>query len=65
MRQLEAALTQADGTGEAPRSCPKISLSRNPSGMAAQLIATKGDEARGLSVWIAAATNSFPVPDSP
>ena len=33
--------------------------------MAPQLTATKGREARGLAAWMARATNSFPVPDSP
>ena len=49
----------------APFSCPKISLSSSVSGIAAQLIATNGNEARGLSSWIVWATSSFPVPDSP
>ena len=49
----------------APFSCPKISLSSSVSGIAAQLIATNGNVARGLSSWIVCATSSLPVPDSP
>ena len=49
----------------APFSCPKISLSSSVSGIAAQLIATNGNDARGLSSWIVCATSSLPVPDSP
>ena len=49
----------------APFSWPKISLSSSVSGIAAQLIATNGNVARGLSSWIVCATSSLPVPDSP
>ena len=49
----------------APFSWPKISLSSSVSGIAAQLIATNGNAARGLSWWIVCATSSLPVPDSP
>jgi len=50
---------------KAPFSWPKISLSSSVSGIAAQLIATNGAFARGLSWWIVCATSSLPVPDSP
>ncbi len=49
----------------APFSCPKSSLSRRVSGMAAQLMAMKGRPERGLFWWMARATNSLPVPLSP
>ena len=49
----------------APRSWPKISLSSSVSGIAAQLMATNGASARGLSWWMVCATSSLPVPDSP
>ena len=49
----------------APFSWPKISLSSSVSGIAAQLIATNGNVARGLSSWIVCAMSSLPVPDSP
>ena len=48
-----------------PRSWPNSSLSISGSGIAAQLIATKGPAARGPSSWMARATSSFPVPLSP
>ena len=50
---------------KAPRTCPNSSLSISVSGMAAQLIGTKGNSFRGLRAWRAAATSSFPVPLSP
>ena len=50
---------------KAPFSCPNSSLSRSPSGIAAQLIATSGPAARLLARWTACATSSFPVPLSP
>ena len=50
---------------KAPRSCPNSSLSSSASGSAAQLIATNGPPARGLSSWIARANTSLPTPDSP
>ncbi len=34
-------------------------------GIAAMLTVTKGPRARGEFAWIARATSSFPVPDSP
>ena len=46
----------------APFSWPKISLSSSVSGIAAQLMATNGNVARGLSSWIVCATSSLPVP---
>src|SRR5207249_12010382 len=48
-----------------PRSWPKISLSSNVSGIAAQLTATNGPLRRGESSWTVRATNSLPVPLSP
>ena len=56
---------RSDAPVNAPFSWPKISLSSSVSGIAAQLIATNGDAARGLSWWIVCATSSLPVPDSP
>jgi hypothetical protein len=50
---------------KAPFSWPKISLSSSVSGIAAQLIATYGCVARGLSWCSVCATSSLPVPDSP
>ena len=49
----------------APRSCPNISLSTRSRGIAAQFTRTNGLSLRGLCAWIAEATSSFPVPDSP
>ena len=42
LRRLEGALSLSRRTGNAPRSCPKSSLSASCSGSAAQLIATNG-----------------------
>ena len=50
---------------KAPFSCPNNSDSINVSGNAAQLTATNGPLARGLSWWMARASISFPVPFSP
>ena len=50
---------------KAPRSYPKSSDSRRFSGIAAQFIATKGLEARGLFSWTSSAISSLPVPLSP
>ena len=50
---------------KAPRSYPKSSDSSRPSLSAPQLIEMKGSLARSLCWWIARATNSLPVPDSP
>ena len=50
---------------KAPFTCPKSSLSSNPSGRAPQFTGTNGPPPRRLSLWIAAATSSFPVPVSP
>ena len=44
---------------------PKSSLSSSVSGMAPQLMATKGWFARGLARWMARASSSLPVPLSP
>ena len=49
----------------APFSCPNNSDSTSASGIAPQFIATKGLFFRRLESWIARASNSFPVPDSP
>ncbi len=49
----------------APRSCPKSSLSSSVSVKAAQLMATKGPAARRLLRCSARAINSLPVPLSP
>ena len=49
----------------APFSWPKSSLSRSSSGIAPQLIGTKGRFLRALLKWIAFAISSFPVPLSP
>ncbi len=50
---------------KAPFLCPKSSLSMRFSGMAPQLMATKGRAARGERVWIDRATSSLPTPVSP
>jgi len=49
----------------APFSWPKSSLSSSSAGMAPQLTATKALPRRGLLSWMALATTSLPVPDSP
>ena len=49
----------------APRSWPNISLSTRSRGIAAQFTRTNGRSRRSLAAWIAAATSSLPVPDSP
>jgi hypothetical protein len=49
----------------APRTCPKSSLSNSCAGTAEQLMATKAASARGLRSCSARATSSFPVPLSP
>ena len=50
---------------KAPRTWPKSSDSISSAGMAPQFTATKGMAARGESSWMARATSSLPVPDSP
>ncbi len=50
---------------KAPFTWPKSSLSIKFSGMAPQLTATKGPEARLLRRWISRASSSLPVPVSP
>src|SRR6267378_178642 len=50
---------------KAPRSWPNISLSTRSRGIAAQFTRTNGFSRRGLASWIALATSSLPVPDSP
>src|SRR5439155_144773 len=49
----------------APRSCPNISDSTRSFGMAALFTHTNRFAARPLWRWIAEATSSLPVPDSP
>ena len=48
-----------------PFLCPKSSLSTKDSGIAPQLIGTKGAPARLPEKWMARATTSLPVPLSP
>ena len=48
-----------------PFTCPKNSLSNKSRGTAAQLTLTNGRADRPLRSWIARATSSLPVPDSP
>ncbi len=50
---------------KAPRAWPKSSLSSSVSVMAAQFTGTKGWAPRRLPAWMARATSSLPVPDSP
>jgi hypothetical protein len=50
---------------KAPLTCPKSSDSISPWDSAAQFTATKRPSRRGLLLWIARATSSLPVPDSP
>ena len=50
---------------KAPFSWPKSSVSSSVSGIAAQLMATNGASARGLSAWSERANSSLPVPLSP
>ncbi len=49
----------------APRSCPKSSLSSRESGMAAQLIEISLALRRRLEAWSSSAINSLPLPVSP
>jgi len=49
----------------APRAWPKSSDSINSSGTAEQFNSTKGAAARRDRAWMARATSSLPVPDSP
>ena len=63
--ELEAALAVLTAPVKAPRSWPKSSLSSSSAGMAPQLTGTNGRPARGDESWIARATSSLPVPDSP
>ena len=49
----------------APRRCPKSSLSTRSRGRAAQFSGTRGCCARRLPAWMARATSSLPVPVSP
>jgi hypothetical protein len=49
----------------APRACPNSSDSSSGSGIAPQFTATNARSRRGLARWIARASSSLPVPDSP
>lgn len=49
----------------APFSWPKSMLSTSDSGSAAQFTETNGPPRRSLKSWIARASSSLPVPDSP
>ena len=49
----------------APFLCPKSSDSISSPGIAAQLTATNARAASGPESWMAWATSSLPVPDSP
>ena len=62
---LELAGREATAPVNAPRTCPKSSLSMRASGMAPQLMTTKGPVARLLRRWISWAMSSLPVPVSP
>jgi hypothetical protein len=64
-RLLELADVRATAPVKAPFSCPNSSLSISSAGMAAVLTATNGPSRRPPSWWIASATSSLPVPDSP
>ena len=61
IRPLRAAMAPV----KAPFSCPNSSLSSRLSLRAAQLTFTNGPRQRGLAKWMAWATSSLPVPDSP
>ncbi len=50
---------------KAPFSWPNSSLSSRSAGMAPQFTAMNGRLRRGLALWMARATTSLPVPDSP
>src|SRR6266567_298241 len=52
-------------TVKAPLTWPNISLSIRSRGIAPQFTATNGPSRRGLSLWIACAQSSLPVPLSP
>ena len=56
---------RAEAPVKAPFSWPNSSVSSSVSGIAAQLIATNGPSARGLSACSARANSSLPVPLSP
>ena len=49
----------------APRMCPNSSESSSVSDTAPQFSATNGRSRRGELTWMARATSSLPVPDSP
>ena len=53
------------GSGERPALVTEEFGFKIVSGSAAQLTGTKGPDARGEAAWIARASNSLPVPDSP
>ncbi len=48
-----------------PLTCPNSSDSSSCSGIALQLIPTNAWSRRGLDLWMARASSSLPVPDSP
>jgi hypothetical protein len=58
-------LRVASAPVNAPFSWPNSSLSSSSAGMAPQLIGTNGRAWRGEQSWMARATTSLPVPDSP
>ena len=62
---LEQSLVRTDGARNAPLAWPNNSDSSRCSGIAAQFMARKGPETRGLASWMARAINSLPVPESP
>ena len=50
---------------KAPGSWPQSSVTASSADSVPQLIATNGPSLRGLALWIACASSSLPVPDSP
>ena len=56
---------RADAPVNDPLSWPKSSDSRMSAGIAPQLIGRNRSARRGEFSWMALATSSFPVPDSP
>src|SRR5215470_5246754 len=63
--KFEASGFCATAPVNAPFSWPNSSLSRSPRGIAAQFSFTNAFWLRLLSLWIARATSSLPVPVSP
>jgi hypothetical protein len=62
---LEQALVIAHRAGERTLDVAEQLDSSRFSAMAEQLMATNGLPRRGLALWMARASNSLPVPDSP